>query len=73
MAGRRDRFIVASKIGWIDYDREADRSQYDSVDKLVAGVEGSLRRLGTDVLDVIQCHINYRSRTPTCSSRASGS
>jgi len=60
MAGRRDRFIVASKIGWIDYDREADRSQYDSVDKLVAGVEGSLRRLGTDVLDVIQCHINYR-------------
>ncbi len=60
MAGRRDRFIVASKIGWIDFDRDADHSQYDSVDRLVAGVEGSLRRLQTDVLDVIQCHIDYR-------------
>ncbi len=60
MAGRRDRFIVASKIGWIDFDREADVSQYSTVDRLVAGVEGSLRRLQTDVLDVIQCHINYR-------------
>lgn len=24
MNGRRDRFIVATKIGWIDYDREAE-------------------------------------------------
>jgi len=60
MAGRRDRFIVASKIGWIDFDREKDVSQYDSIDRLVAGVEGSLRRLRTEALDVIQCHINYR-------------
>ena len=58
MKGRRERFIVATKIGWIDYDREADRSQYDTVEKLVAGVEGSLSRLGTDHVDVIQCHIN---------------
>lgn len=58
MKGRREKFIVATKIGWIDYDREADRSQYDTVEKLVAGVEGSLRRLGTDHVDVIQCHIN---------------
>lgn len=58
MAGRRDRFTVASKIGWIDFDRDAGRSQYDSIDKLVAGVHESLRRLGTDHLDVIQCHIN---------------
>jgi aryl-alcohol dehydrogenase-like predicted oxidoreductase len=60
MSGRRDRFIVASKIGWTGFDREADRSAYDSVDALIAGVEGSLRRLGTDVLDVIQCHVDYR-------------
>jgi aryl-alcohol dehydrogenase-like predicted oxidoreductase len=58
MKGRRERYIVATKIGWIDYDREADRSQYDTVEKLVAGVEGSLTRLGTDHVDVIQCHIN---------------
>ncbi len=60
MSGRRERFIVATKIGWIDFDREANHSQYDTVDRLVAGVEGSLRRLGTDHLDAIQCHINYR-------------
>ena len=59
MAGRRERFIVASKIGWTGFDREANRSQYDTVEALVAGVEGSLRRLGTDHLDVIQCHINF--------------
>ena len=56
---RRDAFVVATKIGWIDFDRQADRSQYDSVDKLVAGVQGSLTRLGTDHLDVIQCHVDY--------------
>ena len=59
MQGRRDRFVVATKIGWIGFDPQADRSQYDSVDKLVAGVEGSLRRLGTDHLDVIQCHVDH--------------
>lgn len=59
MRGRRERFVVATKIGWIDYDRDADHSQYDTVAKLVAGVEGSLRRLETDHLDVIQCHIDH--------------
>jgi aryl-alcohol dehydrogenase-like predicted oxidoreductase len=59
MQRRRDAFVVATKIGWINYDKQADRSQYDSVDTLVAGVEGSLRRLGTDHIDVIQCHVDY--------------
>jgi aryl-alcohol dehydrogenase-like predicted oxidoreductase len=27
MAGRRDRFIVATKIGWTDFDRDNQRSQ----------------------------------------------
>ena len=60
MQGRRDRFVVATKIGWIGFDSQADRSQYDSAGKLVAGVEESMRRLGTDHLDVIQCHIDHR-------------
>lgn len=59
MAGRRDRFIVATKIGWTAFDEANGRSQYDTVDKIVAGVGGSLRRLGTDYVDVIQCHIGY--------------
>lgn len=59
MAGRRENFVVATKIGWIGYDRQADRSQYDHVDELVAGVEASLRRIGTNSIDVIQCHIDH--------------
>ena len=59
MQTRRGEFVVATKIGWIDFDGQANRSQYDSVDTLVAGVEGSLRRLGTDRIDVIQCHVDY--------------
>jgi aryl-alcohol dehydrogenase-like predicted oxidoreductase len=60
MRGRRERFVVATKIGWVGYDGKNNRSQYDSVDKLVAGVEQSLRRLQTDHIDVIQNHIFYR-------------
>jgi aryl-alcohol dehydrogenase-like predicted oxidoreductase len=60
MRGRRDRFVVGTKIGWIGYDGENNRSQYDSVDKLIAGVEENLRRLQTDYIDVIQNHISYR-------------
>jgi aryl-alcohol dehydrogenase-like predicted oxidoreductase len=60
MRGRRERFVLATKIGWVGYDGKNNRSQYDSVDKLVAGVEESLRRLQTDHIDVIQNHIFYR-------------
>lgn len=63
MKGRRDQFIVATKIGWIDFDGEAERSAYDTVDKLVAGVESNLRRLQTDHIDVIQSHIDFRDPT----------
>ncbi|MDH3251121.1 MAG: aldo/keto reductase [Acidimicrobiia bacterium] len=59
MKGRRGQFVVATKIGWVGFDGDAGRSQYDTVDKLVAGVEESLRRLGTDHVDVIQCHIFF--------------
>jgi aryl-alcohol dehydrogenase-like predicted oxidoreductase len=60
MRGRRELFAVATKIGWVGYDGENNRSQYDSVDKLIAGVEQSLRRLQTDHIDLIQDHIFYR-------------
>lgn len=63
MRGRRDRFIVASKIGWIGFDGAAGQSAYTTVDKLIAGVESNLRRLQTDYIDVIQSHINFREPT----------
>ena len=73
MKGRRDRFIVATKVGWVNYDGENNRSQYDTVDKLIAGVELGLKRLGTDYVDAIQCHVFYEEPTPPSSSKASAS
>ncbi len=58
MHGRRDQFVVATKIGWVGFDHETYRTQYDTIEKLVLGVEHSLRRLDTDYVDLIQCHID---------------
>jgi len=59
MKGRREKFIVATKIGWLGFDGEKGVSQYDTVDKLISGVEGNLKRLQTDYVDLIQCHIDF--------------
>ncbi len=59
MKGRRDRFIVGTKIGWMNYDGDANKSQYDTVEKLIAGVDEGLERMGTDYVDLIQCHVFY--------------
>lgn len=63
MQGRRDQFIVATKIGWIGFDEEADRTAYTTVDKLIEGVESNLRRLQTDYVDLMQSHIDHREPT----------
>jgi aryl-alcohol dehydrogenase-like predicted oxidoreductase len=63
MKGRRERFVVATKIGWLNFDGDTETSAYDTVDKLVAGVESNLRRLQTDYIDVIQSHIDFRDPT----------
>ena len=63
MQGRRDRFIVASKIGWQGFDRGRDRSAYDSAAKVIVGVESNLRRLQIDYIDVMQSHIDHRDPT----------
>jgi aryl-alcohol dehydrogenase-like predicted oxidoreductase len=63
MQGRRDKFVVATKTGWQNFDGERNQSAYDTVEKLIAGVESNLRRLQTDYVDVIQSHINFRDPT----------
>jgi aryl-alcohol dehydrogenase-like predicted oxidoreductase len=63
MKGRRDKFIVATKIGWQNFDGERNQTVYYTVDKLIVGVESNLRRLQTDHVDVIQSHISYREAT----------
>jgi len=60
MKNRRDQFIVATKIGWREFDEAKQTSQYDTVEKLIAGVESNLDRLQTDYVDLIQCHIDFR-------------
>jgi aryl-alcohol dehydrogenase-like predicted oxidoreductase len=62
MRERRDRFVVATKIGWTGFDHDARRSQYDTVDELIDGVRGSLARLETDHVEIIQCHIPFVER-----------
>src|SRR5688572_28340804 len=44
---RRDEVVLATKFGWFG---DADRSS------VMEAVEGSLRRLGTDRIDVLYCH-----------------
>jgi myo-inositol catabolism protein IolS len=63
MRGRRDRFIVATKIGWRGFDGANKKTAYTDVAKLIAGVESNLERLGTDHVDVIQSHISFRDPT----------
>jgi aryl-alcohol dehydrogenase-like predicted oxidoreductase len=63
MQNRREKFIVATKIGWRDFDGERSQSAYTSVEKLVKGVESNLHRLNTDYIDIIQSHIDFRDPT----------
>jgi aryl-alcohol dehydrogenase-like predicted oxidoreductase len=63
MQGRRERFIVASKIGWQNFDDSRSQTAYDTVDKLIKGVETNLRRLQTNYIDVMQSHISFQEAT----------
>jgi aryl-alcohol dehydrogenase-like predicted oxidoreductase len=58
MQGRREKFIVASKIGWRGF--ENGRTVYNTVEKFIEGVESNLKRLQTDYIDVMQNHISFR-------------
>jgi aryl-alcohol dehydrogenase-like predicted oxidoreductase len=65
LAGRRDRIVIATKFGY-RVDEETKRVEFygDKVDsdevvgRLRQDCEASLRRLGTDHVDLYQFHIN---------------
>jgi aryl-alcohol dehydrogenase-like predicted oxidoreductase len=52
MRGRRDRFIVATKIGWQNFDSARGQTAYHSAEQLIAGIESNLHRLQTDYTDI---------------------
>lgn len=59
MPGLRDRIVIQSKCGirFGDNPRPGDPARYDfSYGHIVASVEGSLRRLQTDYLDILLLH-----------------
>ena len=68
LAGRRDQVVIATKFGY-QVDEQARRVElYDDdvnsdqvVSRLHQDCEASLRRLGTDYLDLYQFHVNQYS------------
>lgn len=60
--GGRDRWVVCSKVGE-EFDDQTGESRYDfSPGHIRMSVERSLRRLGTDVLDVVLLHCDEREQ-----------
>lgn len=67
----RDRTVVATKVGarpdlsrgtrWIDEDGDLGNSEGLAATAVREGVQGSLRRLGTDHVDLYYAHIDDRS------------
>jgi aryl-alcohol dehydrogenase-like predicted oxidoreductase len=57
IAGRRDRFEIATKFGFVvNADRPNDRAVDGSPANVRRAVEGSLKRLGTDYIDLYYQH-----------------
>ena len=61
--GRRDKFVVASKGYWLMEDEWTPNSVGLSRTYLTKNLDNSLKRLGTDYIDLYQCH-NYDPYTP---------
>ena len=58
IAGRREDVIVSTKGGLMGHHRVPEREPvYDRASKVTEAFDASLRRLGTDYIDVYWCHI----------------
>ncbi len=57
----RDQVLIASKVGF-GQDAAGHRTLHEDRDYIVAACERSLQRLGTDRLDLYQCHLGKTER-----------
>ena len=55
LKGKRDKVILATKVGFINRERYS-LDAHRSADQLMEQFEGSLKRLQTDYVDIIQIH-----------------
>jgi aryl-alcohol dehydrogenase-like predicted oxidoreductase len=56
IAGRRDEVVLATKFGNISHTRDGIRALDSSPESIRVALEGSLRRLGTDYVDLYYQH-----------------
>lgn len=54
--GKREQVVIATKFGTIQHRTDGSRGMDGSVENLKLSVEGSLKRLGTDYIDVYYQH-----------------
>ena len=57
VAGRRHRFVIGTKGAWTMTDTVGPNGFGLSRTYLARAVDDSLRRLGTDYIDLYQCHV----------------
>ncbi len=56
--GKRDQVVISTKGGLFGHHRDPKREPvYDTPEKVITALDNSLRRLGTDYVDVYFCHL----------------
>jgi aryl-alcohol dehydrogenase-like predicted oxidoreductase len=63
LRGRRDEVVLSTKVGLWDSHVDRKPNLYSDPDLIVRCVEASLRRLGTDRVDVLFCHLWWDENT----------